>query len=183
MNYYLDIVLKPDAEMRENVLMNKIYTKLHKALCDMQVNDVGISFPQWEAMLGKQLRLHSNRERLEQLLAVNWLGGLAGYCDVSGVNTVPDNAQHRVISRVQTTMSNAKLQRLIKRAGIDEVGIKAYKAKMFARGLDNPYVELESSSNGHKHRRYIKFGDLQSSAQVGDFDYFGLSKTATVPWF
>lgn len=64
---------------------------------------------------------------------------------------------------------------------VDE--IKAYKAKMFSRGLDNPYVELGSGSNWHKHRRYIEFDDLQSGAQSGDFDRFGLSKTATVPWF
>ncbi|MDZ7906154.1 MAG: type I-F CRISPR-associated endoribonuclease Cas6/Csy4 [Cypionkella sp.] len=183
MNYYLDILLKPDAEMRENVLMNKVYTKLHKALCDLQANDVGVSFPRYKIMLGAQLRLHANRERLDQIASLNWLGGLAGYCDVSGVNAVPENVQHRVISRIQTTMSNAKLQRLIKRAGLTEPDIKAYKAKMFSRGLDNPYVELDSGSNGHKHRRYLKFGDLQLDAQAGDFDQFGLSKSATVPWF
>lgn len=183
MNYYLDITLKPDAEMRENVLMNKVYAKLHKALCDFQAKDVGVSFPNWKVMLGTRIRLHSNRERLEQCASTNWLGGLVGYCEVSAINTVPDNAQYRVISRIQTTMSNAKLQRLIKRAGVTEVDIKAYKAKMFACGLDNPYVELDSISNGYKHRRYIKFGDLQSNPQAGGFDQFGLSKHATVPWF
>lgn len=183
MNYYLDILLKPDAEMRENVLMNKVYTKLHKVLCDLQAKDVGVSFPRYKIMLGTQLRLHANQERLEQIVALQWLGGLAGYCDVSGINTVPENAHHHVISRIQTTMSNSKLQRLIRRAVLTESDIKAYKAKMYSRGLDNPYLELDSGSNGHKHRRYIKFGELQSSAQRGDFDQFGLSKTATVPWF
>ena len=27
-------------------------------------------------------------------------------------------------------------------------------AKMFTKGLDNPYLELENASNGHNRRRY-----------------------------
>jgi len=54
---------------------------------------------------------------------------------------------------------------------------------MFTQGLDNPYLELESGSNGHKHRRYIQFGELLDAPVKGEFDQFGLSKVATVPWF
>ena len=54
---------------------------------------------------------------------------------------------------------------------------------MFASGLDDPYLELESFSNGHKHRRYICFGEFLNKPLSGEFDTFGLSKTATVPWF
>jgi CRISPR-associated endonuclease Csy4 len=61
--------------------------------------------------------------------------------------------------------------------------IKGYKAKMFQKGLDNPYLELESSSTGHKHRRYIAFGEPVKALVEGEFDFFGLSKTATAPYF
>jgi len=54
---------------------------------------------------------------------------------------------------------------------------------MFQQGLDNPYLELDRSSNGHKHRRYIQFGELKTQIIEGAFDQFGLSKTATIPWF
>jgi len=50
-------------------------------------------------------------------------------------------------------------------------------------GIDNPYLELESASNDNKHRRYISFGELSDTPISGEFDTFGLSKTATVPWF
>ena len=81
-------------------------------------------------------------------------------------------------------MSQSKLNRLIKRGSISESEVKAYKAKMFAKGLDNPYVELESDSNGNKHRRYFQFGALVDTSIAGVFDGFGLSKEkATVPWF
>jgi len=90
---------------------------------------------------------------------------------------------YRNISRIQSNMTEAKLRRLIKRGSITQEETKAYKAKMFQQGMDNPYLELESGSNGHKHRRYLQFGELSSQSVKGEFDQFGLSKTATVPWF
>ena len=80
-------------------------------------------------------------------------------------------------------MDQSNLNRLIKRGSIKPEEIRAYKAKMFSQGLDNPYVELISGSNGHQHRRYIEFSELQSNFVEGEFDHFGLSRTATVPWF
>ena len=80
-------------------------------------------------------------------------------------------------------MTQAKFNRLLKRGSITEDEAKQYKAKMFTKGLDNPYLELQSHSNGHKHRRYIQFGELLDSPITGEFDQFGLSKTATIPWF
>ena len=47
---------------------------------------------------------------------------------------------------------------------------------MFTQSLDNPYFELESSSNGHKHRRFIELGSLAETSIEGKFDQFGLSK-------
>ena len=183
MNFYIDIQIKPDAEMRENVLMNKVYSKLHKALFDLNANNVGVSFPKWNVMLGATLRLHSTQESLDALQKLNWLGGLSGYCEVSSILNVPDTCKYRVLSRIQTTMTPAKLRRLLKRGSITDDEAKAYKAKMFSKGLDEPYLELESSSNGNKHRRYISFGQIMEANVEGEFDSFGLSKTATVPWF
>ncbi len=183
MNYYIDIKLMPDAEMRENVLLNKIYSKFHKRLCDLTSADIGISFPKYKIMLGKSLRIHGTKQRLHDLQSENWLGGLAGYCDISEIQQIPDRVNYRTVSRIQTTMSPAKLRRLIKRGSIKPDELNRYKARMFQKGIDNPFLELESTSNGHKHRRYLSFGDVQNKPVIGDFDQFGLSKTATVPWF
>lgn len=183
MDNYIDIQIQPDAEMRENVLMNKVYTKLHKALFDLKSTRIGVSFPEYKVLLGRKIRLHGNSSMLDDLHNLNWLGGLSGYCQLSEILPVPQNAQYRVISRKQSTMTNAKLNRLIKRGTITEENIKAYKAKMFTKGLDNPYLELVSASNDHVHRRYIQFSDLLTEPVDGEFDQFGLSKTATVPWF
>ena len=183
MDYFIDIQIKPDAEMRENVLRNIVYTKLHKRLCELQSTNIGVSFPRYKILLGEIIRIHGSEQKLNELQTSQWLGGLSGYCEVSSIQNIPENMQYRTISRIQPNMSEAKLRRLIQRDSISVDEIKAYKAKIYRHGLDNPYLELKSSSNGHKHRRYLQFGELQTEPATGVFDQFGLSKTATIPWF
>lgn len=183
MDSYIEITIKPDVEMRENVLLNKVYTKLHKALVTLNSDSIGVSFPQYKVVLGRVLRIHSSSLILHDFSSLDWLGGLIGYCVVSEIKAVPNECEHRTISRIQSNMSQAKLKRLIKRGSIGEEDAKNYRAKMFTKGLENPYLELESSSNGHIHRRYLNFGVLLTKPIQGQFDTFGLSKTATIPWF
>lgn len=183
MDNYVDITLRPDAEFPLNRLLNAVYTKLHKTLCDASTTDIGVSFPNHHITLGNMLRLHGSTAALQPLQEKNWLGGMSGYCNVSALIPVPAGCKHRTISRIQTIMSQSKLKRLLKRGSINEEEAKTYRAKMFTKGLENPYVELVSGSNGHKHRRYIEFGSLLDEPVVGEFDQFGLSKTATIPWF
>ena len=68
MNFYIDIQIKPDAEMRENVLLNKVYSKLHKALYTLKANNIAVSFPKHKVLLGNIIRLHGTTEpRLSEL--------------------------------------------------------------------------------------------------------------------
>ncbi|KJS04711.1 MAG: CRISPR-associated protein Csy4 [Gammaproteobacteria bacterium BRH_c0] len=183
MDTYIDIVLKPDQEIPLNWLTNAIYTKLHKTLCDLGSTRIGISFPAYKVTLGNVLRLHGSKDDLVTLQQENWLGGMSGYCNLSQALPVPDSVQYRTVSRKQSTMSQSKLNRLLKRGSITEEEAKQYRAKMFTKGLDIPYLELQSGSNSHKHRRYIEFGQLRGQPVEGEFDQFGLSKIATIPWF
>jgi len=183
MDYYLDIKIVPDEEVPIYFIRNKVYTKLHKALFSLKSTNIGISFPNYKVKLGNVIRLHGTENSLLKLLDTNWLGGLSGYCDISTIQEIPGELVYRTISRMQSNMTEAKLRRLIKRGSITQDEVKGYKAKMFQQGLDNPFLELESSSNGHKHRRYIQFGELSEQAIKGEFDQFGLSKKATIPWF
>ncbi len=129
------------------------------------------------------LRIHGVEQDLRILQKSDWVGGMNGYCNISDITPVPVDIKYRTVSRVQTTMSKSNLKRLLKRGSITEDEVKNYKAKMFKQSLDNPYLELISGSNGHKHRRYIEFGEISEKPVKGQFDKFGLSKTATVPWF
>lgn len=183
MDYYLDIRILPDSEFKETVLMNAIYSKFHKALCDLQSTNLGVSFPKYQRTLGNVLRIHGGVAELDDLKGMNWVGGMSGYCEVKSISLVPTDVKYRNVARKQPIMSNAKLHRLFKRGSISEEEVERYRAKMFAEGLDNPFVELKSASNGQRHRRYIRFGPLLDEPVKGKFDQFGLSKTATVPWF
>jgi CRISPR-associated endonuclease Csy4 len=183
MDYYIDIQIKPDAEMRENVLLNKVYSKLHKALYALKSTEIGVSFPKYKIMLGDVIRIHGSENKLTELQDTNWLGGLVGYCEVSTIQEISGNVMYRTVSRIQTNMTEAKLRRLIKRGSISQEEMKQYKAKIFQQGLDNAYFELESTSNNQKYRRYIEFGELKNQKTTGQFDSFGLSKKATIPCF
>ena len=184
MDHYIDIKLLPDAELSETFLMNKVYSKFHKALDDLKSDSIGVSFPHYRVMLGDVIRVHGTTENLEQLTALKWLARIADYCDSSPIEHVPDGIDgYRNVSRAQTNMSSSKLRRLLNRKTISPNEVKQYEEKMFSNGLNNPYVELDSSSNGNKYRRYFQFGELSEEGALGVFDRFGLSKTATIPWF
>ncbi len=183
MDYYFDIKIMPDEEVPIYFIRNKIFSKLHKVLCILKSTEIGVSFPHFKVRLGDVIRIHGSETRLTELQSTNWLDGLASYCTISSVQAIPEDVTHRIISRKQANMSEAKLRRLIKRGSISEDKVKGYKAKMFQQGFDNPYLELESASNGHKHRRYLVIGEPSESISLGEFDFFGLSKTASIPWF
>jgi CRISPR-associated endonuclease Csy4 len=183
MDHYVDIVLKPDPEMRENMLLNMVCTKLHKALFDLKSNSVGVSYPETDLRLGTRLRIHGKTDTLNQL-GVAWLGGLSGYCSVGVVSKVPDSVTtHRTVSRKQLNMSHSKMNRLIKRGSLAAADASRYKQKMFAQTLTAPFLELVSASSGERYRRNIQLGEVQSTPSQGEFDLFGLSRNATIPWF
>ena len=183
MDYYIDIEIKPNADMRESPLMNLVYTKFHKALVKLETDQIGVSFPSYQIKLGRLLRFHGDKTNLHNLQGLNWLAGIAGYCEISDVRNAPADVKYRTVSRIRTNMSKSKLERLKRRGSITPDEVKSYKAKMFSQGLDNPYIDLESGSTGQNHRRFIRFGPLLDQSVSGKFDSYGLSKVATVPWF
>jgi len=188
MTHHIDIKLIPKKEIRENVLLNQVYTSFHKRLYDLKSNDIGVGFPEYRLKLGRLFRIHGSKEALEKLQEKDWLGKYAEFCKVSKIEAIPEKVQYRTVSRVQQNMTEAKLRRLIKRAkegkgNFNEEDIKKYRMKMLQGGLENPYVELRSMSNGQMHRRFMEFGELQDTEVKGEFDSFGLSKVSTVPWF
>jgi CRISPR-associated endonuclease Csy4 len=183
MDYYMDIKLVPNKEMRENILLNQVYTYFHKRLYDLKSNNIAVSFPEHRLKLGKLFRIHADKEALEKLNEKDWLGEYKKFCKVSTIEKIPTDAKHRTVSRIQQNMTESKLRRLIKRGNISEEDIKRYRIKMLQGGLENPYVELVSMSNGKLHRRFLEFGEVQDAQVKGEFDLFGLSKSATIPWF
>jgi len=182
MDYYIEIKILPDPEFPATTLMNALFNKLHKALFDLQSKSIGVSFPDYGKTLGQRLRLHGTQQNLNELANQTWIGRMRDYCQSSTVLAVPQGVKHRTVCRRQDNMSEANLRRLIVRGSIDPAEVETYKNKMVEQYQKGPYLELQSSKGG-RYRRYIVLGDLLDKEVTGQFNQFGLSKTATVPWF
>jgi CRISPR-associated endonuclease Csy4 len=107
MTRYQDLELLPDVELPIFFIRNKVYTKLHKAIFDLNASDIGVSFPQAKERLGCVIRIHSTKDRLNELQKLNWLGGLAGYCQVGILRLVRvlnlDNGSFSYLASINTT--------------------------------------------------------------------------------
>lgn len=207
MKYYLDITLLPDAEANLGFLWQKVFQQVHIALVDNKVGErespVAISIVRYgeEAFpLGNKLRLFAaNEEQLSQLNIGKWLSRLTDYCHVSYVNQVPANVIQFARFKRQRVKGEARLaSQLEKKAKhIAEKFDLNYKKCFGELKLNSqysksslPFVYVESQET-KKRLGNVKQSvfplfierELFSQAVAGKFDCYGLSKTATVPWF
>jgi CRISPR-associated endonuclease Csy4 len=187
MDHYLEIRLLPDPEFKGTVLMNALFAKLHRALYDLNSASIGISFPGFDPRrpsLGDRLRLHGTYGELQRLMEMQWLTGMRDHSHLHGPVSVPDKVSHRMVRRVQVKSSPERLRRrLAKRKGLSmEDACRAIPQQMAVR-LDLPYVTIKSRSTGQDFRLFIDQSPPVEQATNGTFNHYGLSSTATVPWF
>jgi CRISPR-associated endonuclease Csy4 len=184
MNNYIDITLLPDPEFEQNMLMSALYSKLHKGLVTLGNGEVGISFPKINRDLGEKIRLHSNQQQLNKLMAQNWQKGLNDFTDISLIKEIPENCQYRTINRSQSKSNIERLyRRSIKKGWLDEKEAEKKKCQYKDKFLTLPFVRLKSSSSQQYFRLFIQQGELQEKPNEGKFSSYGLSPEATIPWF
>ena len=190
MDHYIDIRLRPDPEFSAQVLLNALYSKLHKALVQLHTQGIGVSFPKHsQKHLGDVLRVHGSQAELVALQALNWLGGMSALVQASPVDGVPATAQHRTVRRVQVQSNPDRVKRrlvkrLMQREGIGEAQAQARIDVPQASKLSDPFIALISQSTKGQHfRLFVRHGAVQTQAQTGPFNAYGLSTSATVPWF
>jgi CRISPR-associated endonuclease Csy4 len=184
MDQHIDLRLLPDPEFPETLLMNALFAKLHRALCEAGQGAIGISFPKAGKTLGDCLRLHGSKEALARLMALDWLTGMRDHLSADGPLPVPADCQHRIVQRVQAKSSAERLYRRSVRNGrlnADELAAKA--AATEEERLKLPHVRLRSASTGQQFLLFIEQGRVQDRPQPGSFSDYGLGSTATVPWF
>ena len=187
MDHYVDIELRPDPEFPAHQLMSALYAKLHRALVVQSRTDIGVSFPDVEAQtpwLGTRLRLHGRLEALLALLDSDWLTGMHDHVVLIPPKRVPGNAQSRTVGRVQVKSSPERLRRrLMRRHAIDEYQARERVPDEAARFIRLPFLQLRSTSTGQTFRLFIEHGPIQPDAVPGNFNAYGLSQGATIPWF
>ena len=189
MDHYIDIRLRPDPDFAPPMLMGALYNKLHRALFDLQAEALGVSFPGHKhgvraRTLGNHLRLHGTHERLEQLMDMDWLTGMRDHTQVSDVLDVPADARHINVARKQfNTGSPSRAKRYAKRHNVSEEEARSIYAKVAARRIELPFVHISSRSTQQRFSLFIEHGRPTASSSEGTFSHYGLSPSATVPWF
>ena len=189
MTHYLELCLRLDPEFPAPMLMGALYSKLHRGLAELEADDIGVSLPTHQTGVrarkpGDILRLHGTAERLEQLMATDWLKGMHDHVQVADVSRVPADTEYRTVRRRQFKTNADRLRRRrMRRHGVSEAeAIEAIPDSVEQR-VCLPFIQVRSASTGQRFCLFIEHGPKQSTPQPGQFNSYGLSPEATVPWF
>lgn len=187
MSHYIDIHLRPDPEFPAHQLMGALYAKVHRLLAKVQASTIGVSFPGYKtvpATLGHTLRLVGPKADLAGLMEHDWLKGMRDHTEVMQVAAVPADAVQRILRRVQAKSSPERLRRRqMRRHGLTEEQAQERVPDSAAELLNLPFVVFTSASTGQTFRLYLRLGPAVGNAQAGTFNAYGLSASATTPWF
>ncbi|MBN9133497.1 MAG: type I-F CRISPR-associated endoribonuclease Cas6/Csy4 [Nitrosospira multiformis] len=187
MDHHIDIDVLPDPEFSAHQLMNALYAKLHRALAAENSTRIGVSFPGFSLKaphLGTRLRLHGDIAALSALMASGWATTMRDHVTLTPPTQVPETTKYRIVRRIQVKSSPERLRRrLMHRHDLDAYEAHQRIPDSVARLVKLPYVQLRSASTGQSFRLFIDHEKPQSHAIAGDFNTYGLSQTATVPWF
>lgn len=188
MDTYIEIKLLPDPEFPSSILINALYSKLHRVLSGLKSSSIGVSFPevdQARPSLGSIMRIHGSQKVLEELMGRNWLQGMQDHVLISAVTLVPKKTSHVGVRRVQTKSSPERLRRRqMRRHNLSEAECRQRIPETVAgKRLKLPYINLKSQSTDQHFRFFIEHLPPQEHPVKGEFNTYGLSTHATVPWF
>jgi CRISPR-associated endonuclease Csy4 len=187
MDHYVDLKLLRDPEIAQSHLMGALFSRLHLTLVAQRSQRIGISFPTVQNIppwLGDCLRLHGSQVDLVAMMATPWLASMRDHVQTSAVLPAPTTSRFRVVSRVQAKSNPDRLRRRqMRRHGLDATEASARVPENTAERLDLPYVQLRSLSTLQSFKLFIRHGAMQAASNPGVFSAYGLSPTATVPWF
>ena len=188
MDKFIDISIRSDPEFSDSTIMNTLFWRFHGVLVKLKVSSVGVSFPGYDnakPLLGNRLRLHGSQRDLENVMHENWLKALTDHVRVSNIQAVPDNAMYRIVRRVQAKSNPERLRRRqMKRHSLSKEEVRQrLPDNMKAQQLQLPFIQLKSRSSAQHFRLFIEHMPLQEPPTDGEFTTYGLSKSATIPWF
>lgn len=189
MQYYLQIRILPDLEFGQSMLMNALYSKLHRVLVKNKNLNIGISLPHYSLkpiLLGDILRLHGSETDLERLCAESWLIGMTDHVEVSKIYPVTKTEGYLIYRRKQVKSNAERLRRRCKNREhkkghiITDEELQIRIPDSVEETLDIPFVRIKSQSTGQVFRLFIEQQKVMEPKE-GIFNRYGLSQTATVP--
>lgn len=197
MQFYQEITLIPQADISRYAVWSKLYTQLHLAFVAQQNDDgktvYGVSFPQYRLNADKQIGFLGFKVRVfaqtEQALAAlnlaKWLARLTDYVHLSSVRVVPQDkvTHYACYYRIVLKMSlEQRIEHQAKRHGVSLEEARAHLQGYQVQKNTEPFVQLNSLTNGHSFRLYIG-KKVVKQPQSGLFSVYGLSREVTVPEF
>lgn len=186
MDHYYEIQILPDPEFKSTVLMNALFSKLHRALVQLASNDIGISFPDYDLnarTLGKMLRIHSTLQSLTKLQEIDWLKGMYDHVQVSSIKPIPPTNKFAAFKRIQAKPNVERVRRRqMKRHNLTQDEVMKWIPETPNNHLQLPFLNLKSQSTDQMFKIFIKKDDVHELV-LSKFNTYGLSKGATVPLF
>jgi CRISPR-associated endonuclease Csy4 len=114
----------------------------------------------------------------------NWLTGARDHTELALVAAVPDDAPHRSLRRVQAKSSPERLRRRhMRRHNLSAAKARERFPDTAAELLQLPFVTLTSGSTGQNFPVFVRLSPVVSTPHTGSFNAYGLSNSATIPWF
>lgn len=185
--HYINISLLADPEFSYAHLLGALFTKLHRALVQLQANHIGISFPHHSLhprTLGTVLRLHGNEAALQQLMTPPWLQGMRDHVQLTSIALAPPTQLHYLVQRRQFKTSVERLRRRRMRyTGETAEQVAVAIPHHIEQRPQLPFVQLRSSSTSQPFCLFIEQSVKHQQVSEGFFNSYGLSQTRTVPSF
>lgn len=183
MDYYQSIILLDDFKFRSYTLLAALYGKLHLAMAMQNRNDIGVSFPEYGNGLGNIIRLHGTYTALKALNASGWVQGTDDICQIKEILPVPYVEYWRVVKGVLPLCSKGN-HRFTEYVEPDKQYPKALNRQSGQATLKMPSLIVKSmETNSKTFRLYISHGEPRKKPVNGIFTSYGLSDSATIPWF
>jgi CRISPR-associated endonuclease Csy4 len=117
-------------------------------------------------------------------MSQDWLAALAEHVQIMDSQPVPASAHPYQLRRVQAKSSPARLRRRqIRRHGISAEQAQIQIPEQCIERLKLPFVAVASKSTGHRFNLYLQLAPSTDGVIPGSFNAYGLSASATTPWF
>ncbi len=114
----------------------------------------------------------------------DWLRGVGDYAQIGAAAPVPATSEHRQLRRVQAKSSPERLRRRqMRRHGLTLEEAVDRVPDSAAGRLRLPFLQISSASTKQTFRLYIRLEPKAVAPVRGAFNTYGLSATATIPWF
>lgn len=187
MEHYFNVTIRPDPDFTHNTVLNAVFYRLHCELVENKQLTVGVSFPEYcvsPRTLGKVLRLHGTQVALETLNSTDWLKGFCDYTTCTDIQAIPADCQYIAVRRVQSKSSPERLaRRYARRKDIDESEALLLYKEAEPKHLKYPFLSLASQSTGQRFKLFVRQDKHVTEKKDGGFNRYGISATATLPWF